>query len=419
LNGPHLSITLLRNARIVLPDRTAEQASLLIHNDRIARVFESTTNLLPTSDSIVDLSGFTLFPGFIDVHIHGAVGVDTMAAGVEDLDRVSQFLATRGVTGWLPTLVPAPAADYARSIKAISESMKEEEQAGRHPSGAAPPGTPQSLRSQRGARILGVHYEGPFVNSAQCGALRSQFFRSFSDASYLDDLAPIDQPAAKHMITVAPEIDGGVELVRELKRRGWVVSIGHTRAGFEILDKAFEAGARHLTHFMNAMAPLHHRSPGPVAWGLARDDVTCDLIADGIHLDPQMLQLLVKLKGVDRLSLISDAIAAAGMGDGDYDIWGETITVKDGRTSNPRGAIAGSVITMLDAVLIMQSLGVSQVGLAKMAATNPARLLGIDRDCGSVEEGKRADLVALDSDGRVVLTMIGGTIVFDDRKSDD
>lgn len=399
MNGPHVSITLLRNARVVLPDRTVDQAGLLIHNDRIARVFESTDNPPPASDVVIDLSGLTLFPGFIDVHIHGAVGVDTMAAGAEDLERVSQFLATRGVTGWLPTLVPAPAADYARSIKAISESMKEEEQAG-------------CLRSQRGARILGVHYEGPFVNSAQCGALRSEFFRSFSDASDLDDLPLLEDSGARRMMTVAPEIDGGVELVRELKRRGWVVSIGHTRAGFELLDKAFEAGARHLTHFMNAMAPLHHRSPGPVAWGLARDDVTCDLIADGIHLDPQMLQLLVKLKGVDRLSLISDAIAAAGMGDGDYDIWGETITVKDGRTSNPRGAIAGSVITMLDAVRTMQSLGVSQVDLARMAATNPARLLGIDRDCGSVEEGKRADLVALGSDGRVVLTMIGGTIVF-------
>jgi N-acetylglucosamine-6-phosphate deacetylase len=170
-----------------------------------------------------------------------------------------------------------------------------------------------------------------------------------------------------------------------------------------------------MTHFMNAMAPMHHRSPGPVAWGLSRDDVTCDMIADGIHLDPQMLRLLLKLKRADRLSLISDAVAAAGMGDGDYEIWGETITVKDGRTSNSRRAIAGSVITMLDAVRVMQSLGVSEVDLAKMAATNPARLLGIDHDCGSIVEGKRADLVALNQDDEVVLTMVDGAIVFDAR----
>jgi N-acetylglucosamine-6-phosphate deacetylase len=393
----------LRNARLVLPDRTAEHASLLVQNDRIARLLESTSDPLPTSDSTIDLDGLTLFPGFIDVHIHGAMGVDTMDAEATDLEHVSQFLATRGVTGWLPTLVPAAPANYARSTRAITQAMKDEEHS----------------EQPRGARILGVHYEGPFVNSAQCGALHSQFFRSFSSASQLDDLPLIEQPAAKHMITVAPEIEGGVELVRELDHRGWIVSIGHTRADFEVLDNALAAGARHMTHFMNAMPPLHHRSPGPVAWGLLRDAVTCDVIADGIHLDVHMLQLLLKLKGVDRLMLISDAIAAAGKGDGEYEIWEETITVTDGRTRNRSGSIAGSVITMLEAVGVMSSLGVAEVDLAKIAATNPARLLGIDQDSGSIEEGKRADLVALDSDGRVVLTMIGGMIIFDDRKKDD
>lgn len=389
MNRPNATTTLLRNARIVLPDRIPEHASLLIQNDRIARVFETTNNPLPTFDEVIDLTGLTLFPGFIDLHIHGAVGVDTMNAAAADLDRVSQFLATRGVTGWLPTLVPAPAADYARAVNAINEAAN----------------------SSGGALILGVHYEGPFVNSAQCGALHAEFFRSFSSPDVLDDLPLIDKQTGKHMITVAPEIEGGIELVRELHRRGWTVSLGHTRAGFEVLDKALAAGARHMTHFMNAMAPLHHRSPGPVGWGLAHDDVTCDLIADGVHLDPKMLQLLLKLKGSGRLSLISDAVAAAGMGDGDYEIWGETITVKNGRTGNSRGAIAGSVITMLDAVRIMLSVGATEIDIGKMAATNPARLLEIDQDCGSIEEGKRADLVALDVGRNVVLTIIGGVIV--------
>jgi len=156
------------------------------------------------------------------------------------------------------------------------------------------------------------------------------------------------------------------------------------------------------------MAPLHHRTPGPIAWGLSRDDVTVDVIADGIHLDPFMLRLLLKLKGVGGISLISDAIAAAGKGDGDYEIWGETIFVKNGRTANASGNIAGSVISMLDAVWLLHSLGVSYVDLARMASTNPARLLGIDGECGSIEVGKRADLVALDDDGNVKLTLIGG-----------
>ena len=387
---------LLRNVRIVLPDRVVERSALLIEAGRVAQFVPAETRGAGGSLEY-DLAGLTLFPGFIDVHIHGAVGVDTMAAGALELQRVSQFLATRGVTGWLPTLVPAGQADYINAIAAIQEAMN----------------------LTGGARVLGVHYEGPFVSSAQCGALHAQFFRTFSGASDLDDLPAVVDQRSKHMITLAPEIAGGVDLVRELSRRGWIVSIGHTRADFAVLDQAFAAGARHMTHFMNAMTPLHHRSPGPVGWGLSRDDVTCDFIADGIHLDPHMLRLLLKLKGSDRLSLISDAVAAAGMGDGEYEIWGETITVKDGRTSNARGAIAGSVVTMLDAVRMMLSVGASEVGVAKMAATNPARLLGIDQDCGSIEEGKRADLVALDREGNVVFSVVGGEIVFDAQSKSD
>jgi N-acetylglucosamine-6-phosphate deacetylase len=397
-----VTTTLLRDVRIVFPDRIAGNASLLILKDRIARVFESPSNNLSGADSVIDLHGFTLMPGFIDVHIHGAVGVDTMEATAADLARVSEFLATQGVTGWLPTLVPAPDADYARAIDAIGEAIK--------------PGA--DVQGSNGSRILGVHYEGPFVNSSQCGALRTQFFRTFSGAGDIDSLPRVPgggQQVVKHMTTLAPEIDGGIELVRELHRRCWIVSIGHTRADFALLENAFEAGARHMTHFMNAMAPLHHRSPGPIAWGLSRVEVTCDVIADGIHLDPRILQLLFKLKGATGLTLISDAVAAAGLGDGDYQIWGETINVEQGRTRNAAGSIAGSVITMLDAMRMMRSLGVSEVDVARMGSLNPARLLDIDKACGSIEEGKRADLVALDDRGEVVLTILGGDVVYDAR----
>lgn len=397
MNGSDPTTTLLRDCRVVLPSRITDAANLLIRDGRIAGLFESASPNPPAADSQIDLSSLTVFPGFIDIHIHGAVGVDTMNATAADLERVSQFLATRGVTGWLPTLVPAADADYARAISSIAEAMKSQQAQG---------------ASSSGARILGVHYEGPFVNSTQCGALHTEFFRSFSAASDLDDLPTLDERAI-HLITVAPEIDGGVALVGELRRRGWIVSVGHTRASLAQLDLAFAAGARHLTHFMNAMAPLHHRAPGPVAWGLMRDDVTCDIIADGIHLDCDTLRLLLKLKGAQGLSLISDAVAAAGMGDGDYEIWGETITVKDGRTSNIHGTIAGAVITMQDAARMMLSVGASQIDVARMAATNPARLLGIAEDCGSIEAGKLADLVAVDSDGNVALTVVGRAVVFD------
>jgi N-acetylglucosamine-6-phosphate deacetylase len=375
---------LLRNATVVLPDRELAGGSVLVLGGKIVSIFSAETAPRAISIEEIDLAGATLLPGFIDVHIHGAVGVDVMEATPAGLQEVSQYLASQGVTGWLPTLVPGSDANYASVAAAVSEAMR------------AP---------QVGARILGLHYEGPFVNSAQCGALHVEHFKTYSSPEDLDRLAV--NPGMAHMITLAPEIDGGVELVKELKRRRWVISIGHTRASIELLNEVFAAGARHMTHFMNAMSPLHHRSPGPIAWGLSRDDVTCDMIADGIHLDPFMLQLLVKIKGVRGLALISDAIAAAGKGDGDYQIWGETISVKNGRTSNASGSIAGSVITMLDAVRTMRSLGISYVDLAQMASTNPARLLGLHHECGSITVGKRADLITLDAAGAVRFTLIG------------
>jgi N-acetylglucosamine-6-phosphate deacetylase len=374
-----MTTLLLKNANVVLPDREAP-GSVLVEEGRIVSLDAVE------GDEELDLRGATLLPGFIDVHIHGAAGIDVMDATATGLGVVSEYLASQGVTSWVPTFVPASDEHYARAIAAISEAM-----------------------DGPGARVLGVHYEGPFVNTAQCGALHTEYFKTYSSPADLDSL-PLPSNGVR-MITMAPEVAGGVELVRELKKRGWVISIGHTRAALDVLDEACEAGAHHMTHFMNAMAPLHHRSPGPIAWGLSRDDVTVDVIADGIHLDPFMLRLLLKLKGVRGISLISDAIAAAGKGDGEYDIWGETISVKNGQTANTAGSIAGSVISMLDAVRLLHSLGVSYVELARMASSNPARLLGVDRDCGSIEVGKRADLVALDqSDLRPRSVLIRGRL---------
>ncbi len=397
MNADNLNLKsfLLRGARVVLPSSVAEDTALLVEGGRIARVITASESQLLNADEVLDLNGHTLFPGFIDIHNHGAAGFDTLEATSDDLHHVARALAKYGVTAWLPTLVPAIVEDYARAAGAVTQLMNEQD--------ARPPA----------AYTLGLHYEGPFVNTAQCGALRTTHFRIYSNASDLDALTKVGHENAAHMITIAPEIEGGIDLVRELTARKWVVSIGHTRANVATLDAAAAAGARHMTHFMNAMLPLNHRAPGPVGWGLVRDDVTCDVIADGVHSDQLILKLILRCKTAERIALISDSIAPTGLGDGEYHIWDEKIAVVNGRTQNERGAIAGSVVTMLDCVRMMLSLGASAHDVARMAASTPARLLGLDDSYGSIEEGKRADLVALDDEGRVRLAMIGGRVTFE------
>ncbi len=383
-----MALTILKNTDIVLPDRLERGSSLVVEDGRIARIGGVLSEA--DADEIVDLAGAMLYPGFIDVHIHGAVGVDVNDADAGDLLKVAIFLAENGVTSWLPTLVPDSDENYRRAIDEIDRLMDIQ------------PGKPV-------AQAVGVHYEGVFANQSMCGALRPEFFKSgqFAVGGWrLPRLA-----SGVHMTTLAPEIDGGIALVETLVAGDWVVSIGHTRADVLTLDRAFAAGARHITHFFNAMTGVHHREIGVAGWGLTNKDVTFDIIADGIHVHPKMLEFACHAKTPDKVSLISDSVAPTGLGDGKFELWGETVTVENGRTRNERGSIAGSVSTMLDGVKMMKSLGFSEKAAAKMAASNPAKLIAVDHLTGSIEVGKSADLVALETDGNVRITMVKGQIV--------
>jgi N-acetylglucosamine-6-phosphate deacetylase len=376
----------LRNAEVIVPSGESESKNILIENGLITEISDAQKLDAET----VDLSRLQLFAGFIDIHNHGAVGVDVNAAtAAEDLRKVGKFLASRGVTAWLPTFVPDYDEVYRNVVAAIDEAMETQ--------------TDEPI-----AQILGVHYEGVFANEKMCGALRPQFFKTFKNGDEIKNLPRLKKGI--HLTTLAPEVENGIALIEELVAGNWIVSIGHTKADLPILDTALTAGAKHLTHFFNAMTGLHHRDVGVVGWALTNEETTFDIIADGIHVHPQMLKFGVESKGTDKISLISDSVAPTGLGDGDFQLWGEKVSVVNGKTQNERGSIAGSVITMLDAVKQMRHLGFSDREVSRMASANPAKLLGLETSHGAIEVGKRADLVALDEDGNVKLTIIGGRI---------
>lgn len=377
---------LLAGCRAVLPANEGENKNILIENGKIAEISENK----PPADEILNLSEMALYAGFIDVHNHGAVGVDVNDATVDGLQKIGEFLARNGVTAWMPTFVPDSFEAYQKVVSAINEVVKIQDE------------LPI-------AQIVGVHYEGVFANTQMCGALRPEYFKTFSGGE-LNELPTLE--AGVHLTTLAPEIEGGIELVMELKRQNWIPSIGHTRADYETLERAFAAGARHVTHLFNAMTGVHHRDIGVAGWALTKDEIFCEIIADGIHVHPEMLKFAQKNKPADRLVLVSDSVAPTGLGDGDYQLWGEKIAVVSGKTQNERGSIAGSVITVLDAVQMYLSLGVSANEVSKMASANPAKLLGLDDARGTIEVGKRADLVALDEEGNVRFVLIGGQVAF-------
>src|SRR4030095_4200020 len=276
---------LLHNARVVL-EGGVQPGGILVRDGCIAQVFTDQQKPAGFGESeSINLENAYLAPGLIDIHIHGSVGVDVQATDGEGLSKLSTFLLGEGVTGYFATFVPTDERGYREALATIQSYVERQNS------------DDLAVERPRGARILGIHFEGPFVSENRCGALRREHFRTYDgdDRSVGLFAGPLDDNSASRLprvMTLAPEIPGGLDLIRELTRRGLRAFIGHSQAEPDLLDKAGEAGARHITLFPNALNPLHHRKPGAVAWGLVRDDVTLDCIADLHHVHPLMLQLI-------------------------------------------------------------------------------------------------------------------------------
>lgn len=312
-----------------------------------------------------DFGGAKIFPGLIDIHSHGAIGIDTMYA---DLERLSRFYLESGTTTWYPTTMTMSFDDISRAAGARTEY-------------------------EGGANIPGFHLEGPFINVKYKGAQNEKYICN-------PDTALLDACPTARLITVAPELDGACEFIKKARARGVVVCLGHTDADYDTAVKAFDAGASCLTHTFNAMPGIHHRKPGPIAAG-ADCGAYAQLISDGKHIHPSAVRLLVKLYGKDRVILISDSIEAAKMPDGNYTLGGLDITVKDGTARTVAdGALAGSTSTLLDCVRYAISFGIPERDAFEMAGKTPARLMGLNK--GEIKVGLDADFIITDNDYNLI-----------------
>lgn len=371
----------IKNVQLVTPTGILQQQAVVCDTKIIAIIQEDQ---LDPSVAWIDGGGCYLVPGFIDLHLHGCAGYDVMDEDPLALTEIAKNIVRTGVTAFLPTTMTM---EFSKIIQAL-----------------------ERIRGFNNApdlaRVLGCHLEGPFLSSAYKGAQDEQYFRDpdFELIRPYSDLIRI--------ITLAPEKPGSSDFIIECRKQGIIASIGHSNATFEVAKAAIASGVTYITHTFNAMSPLHHRNPGVVAAALLDDTVTCELIADNFHVHPEIQKLLAKVKGSDRLVLITDAMEACLLGDGNYHLGGQPVVVKNNQARLTNGSIAGSVLTMNRALKNMaKNSGLPLWEVVRMTSFNAARLLGLATK-GAIEVGKDADMVLLDKDFEVVMTLIAGQPVY-------
>jgi N-acetylglucosamine-6-phosphate deacetylase len=340
--------------------------------------------------------GATLAPAFFDVHIHGAAGHDVMEATPEALGMIGRFLASRGTGSYLATTVTAPLDMTLRALDGLAKLIDHPERVDNGKSG------------QPAARPIGIHLEGPFLSHAKCGVQPKEHLLA-PDIATFDKLYEASGGHAR-LMTLAPELPGAVELAAHATRRGVRVSLGHSDAKAAETRAAIAAGAVSATHTFNAMRALDHREPGILGTVLTTDSLYSELICDGIHTTPEIVKLWWRAKGPERAILVTDAMSAAGMPDGEYTLGGFAVQVANGKAM-ARGVLAGSVLT-LDRALenFLRFTGASIEQSLRLLTANPAAMTGFREQAGSIEVGQTANLVAVDAQGKLIASFIEGQI---------
>lgn len=377
----------INNADIITPFRVIKRGSLVIEGKKIAAIGEAKEVRIPSGIRTINAEGMMVTPGFVDLLVHGGGGYGFADMSTESVEKISEFYFRHGTTGLLAALYSKPEKEMIADVRRIAEFC----------------------RTNKSSNVWGIHLEGPFINKELHGAMKKDYLWQPSVEKWRK-LFEVSQGYIR-LMTIAPELAGVEEVMREAAKNDVVLSIGHSAATYPEVLKAIDNGAAHVTHMFNAMKPFHHREPGVVLAAMLHNELKVELIADGIHVHPAVMRLMYQVKGEGGIVLISDAIRASGMPDGEYTFMDQKILVKGKKAYLPDGTLAGSTLTMEQAVKNMvQLVDVPLTHAVRMATLNGAKVLGLEHHKGILAVGKDADLVVLDQDFRVQMTVYEGKI---------
>ncbi|MBA4537555.1 N-acetylglucosamine-6-phosphate deacetylase [Bacillus aquiflavi] len=384
---------LLKDVKLCTGERMINNGYVLISDFKITSVGDMD-QFTPLKDvEQIDLpKNAVIVPGFIDIHIHGAGGADTMDATTTALETMVNVLPQEGTTSLLATTITQEAQQIERALKNVANFVKNNNAPGK-------------------AEILGIHLEGPFISEKRAGAQPKEYILPASI-----ELFKRWQTIANHLIklvTIAPEKPEALKLIRYLSETNVIASIGHSDAMYDEMVKAVNAGAKQVTHLFNGMRELHHREPGVAGSALLFHELMAEMIVDGIHIHPEMVKLAINAKGTKGTILITDSMRAKCLKNGCYDLGGQKVNVSDGKAVLADGTLAGSILKMKDAIRnIISFTGISLLDAVQLASVNPAKQLGVFHRKGTISTGKDADLVVLDQNLEVIMTICRGKISY-------
>ncbi|WP_069651049.1 N-acetylglucosamine-6-phosphate deacetylase [Caloranaerobacter ferrireducens] len=375
----------LINGKIIHKDSIIEN-KVLIFNEKIIDISDLQEIDRYKNIDLIDVKGKFISPGFIDIHIHGAGGSDIMDGTIESITNISNTIAKTGVTGFLPTTMTMDRDTIYKALNIVRQA---------------------TYLDIQGAKVLGVHMEGPFINEKYKGAQNAKYILK-PDFEFIKEYLDIIK-----IITLAPEMDEGYKFLQKMKDYSNItLSIGHSNATYDQAKKSIKSGIKHATHLFNAMTPMHHRDPGIVG-AVFNSNITCELIADKIHVHPAIFQILIDIKGIENLVLITDSMRAGCMKEGIYELGGQKVIVKNSSARLENNTLAGSILTLNKAVKnILENTNIKLHEVIKLVTQNPAKVIGIDKNKGSLNIGKDADITVFDEDLNIYFTVVEGKIVF-------